>query len=173
MWCSWRPFILNQILRNIEKGQGACGLRANLGCPAAAVPMRVLRGRAPLASCASMRRRGAELNAKFHHQLTLVSEQATNRSCSSSVSVALQNKFSHFWQKTCMKCVVRWKCPPFERTCRARAGGAPLWRRRRKKCTGGGALSGSGHGCFAGGWAHPCTGVSEAGGETLLGTGVP
>ena len=48
-----------------------------------------------------------------------------------------------------MKCVVRWKCPPLERTCRARAGGAPLWRRRRKKCTGGGALSGSGHGCFA------------------------
>ena len=112
MWCSWRPFILNQILRNIEKGQGACGLRANLGCPAAAVPMRVLRGRAPLASCASMRRRGAELNAKFHHQLTLVSEQATNRSCSSSVSVALQNKFSHFWQKNMQEVCRPLEVPP-------------------------------------------------------------
>ena len=141
----------NQILRNIEKGQGACGLRANLGCPAAAVSMRVLRGRAPLASCASMRRRGAELNAKFHHQLTLVSEQATNRSCSSSVSVALQNEFSHFWQKTCMKCVVRWKSPPLERTC------------RRKKCTGGGRTFGVWPRLFRAQGAHPCTRVSEGG----------
>ena len=44
-----------------------------------------------------------------------------------------------------MKCacsLVRWKCPPLGRAALA----AP-----KKKMQGGGALSGSGHGCFAGG----------------------
>ena len=55
---------------------------------------------------------------------------------------------------------VRWKCPPLGRTCRARAGGAPPWRRRRKKMQGMGALWESGHGCFAGGGRtlHTCFG---------------
>ena len=103
MWCSWRPFILNHILRNIEKGQGACGLRANLGCPAAAVPMRVLRGRAPLASCASMRRRGAELNAKFHHQLCRIWMQlAARTSSTTSGAVPLPLAVAHTcrWSET-------------------------------------------------------------------------
>ena len=50
-------------------------------------------------------------------------------------------------------------CPPVGRAALA----AP-----KKKMQEGGALWGSGHGCFAGGGSHPCTGVSEGGVEKLL-----
>jgi len=84
-----------------------------------------------------------------------VSEQATNRSCSSSVSVALQNKFSHFWQKMHDVCRLLEVPPTRAHVSRTGRGGGRFGGAEKKKMHGGAHFRGLD------------TAVSRGGGRTL------